>query len=255
MTGYPSKFRSPTNPSVYRKYRKGHPEIWATLANAICLDGRSITIDMGCGPGVEAEAFMQASAGLYVGVDRAYEAIETARQALSEMSILNFVCAQTERLPFKEASADLVTFMISLHQMSDVDIILAEASRILKEKGFIAVVGVPPEQWSKAVEFRFFPELMEKESRRHCNFTTENVLDLTSKYIKNVSVTWLPYLVRQVDMEVLRAVQHRYFSALSMISERVFKKGCEDLGKHIEKTGGSEKEEILCYILIGEKRV
>jgi len=254
MTGSKSRFKSPTTPVIYQKYRKGHPEIWTKLSRTVGLNKHSIAVDVGCGPGVEAKAFGRSGAGLYVGVDRAYDSIEVARQSLLGYGNLNFICGDAVGLPFKNESIDFVSFMISLHQMKYNESVLIESCRILKKTGSIAVVDVPPQQWLNAAEFRFFPDLIEKESKRRGNFTEKDIFDFTSKYLTDVEVTWMPYLIRQVDMQVVEAVQNKYFSALSLISDAAFQKGLEDLTKYVEKTGGLEKEEICCFILTGGKR-
>lgn len=150
------QFKSPTRPAIYSKYRSGHPYIWSKLSKLASLNNNSITVDVGCGPGVEAKSFSLAGSGLYIGLDRAFDTIYFARDSVISDYDQYFICGDASHMPFKDESIDFISFVISLHQMHYNEKVIIEACRVLKKKGSIAVVDVPHKERIKAAEFKIF---------------------------------------------------------------------------------------------------
>ncbi len=88
-----------------------------------------IVVDIGCGPG-NLQASLQQKPALLIGVDVAPKSLELA-------SHLGYapVLADAHRLPFVSGFADLVLLNASLHHCENMEIILAEAARLLKPGG------------------------------------------------------------------------------------------------------------------------
>ncbi|MBW2737368.1 MAG: class I SAM-dependent methyltransferase [Deltaproteobacteria bacterium] len=246
---------APTKPAVYRKFRKGHPEVWKHLFRRVVVGENSLTVDIGCGPGVEAEVFARIGAGIYLGIDHAIDAVVSASTALSQKTQIHFVCADSIHLPFENDIATIVTFMVSLHQMSDPVAVIKEAVRIVRPGGIVAVIGVPREQWIRACEFRFFPNLIKFELERRPLQSLDEIKKLVNGTLSNIHVKWVPYLTRPVDKTIVEAVMKRHFSALRLLDNAAFKHGLNELKNHIRMTKGQQIEKIDCFILSGRKVV
>ncbi len=103
------------------------------LADVGVQTGR--VLDIGCGGGILAEEF--ARDGFEVtGVDPAPESIETARaHAAASLLRIAYQTGSGEDLPFAEQSFDIVTCCDVLEHVDDVQQVLREVSRVLKDGG------------------------------------------------------------------------------------------------------------------------
>ncbi len=77
----------------------------------------------------------------YVGVDMVESEIQRAAERYRESSV-EFVCAKAQKLPFSRNEFDIVLCHMALMLMLPLDPVLAEISRVLKDKGsFLCVIG------------------------------------------------------------------------------------------------------------------
>jgi ubiquinone/menaquinone biosynthesis C-methylase UbiE len=126
---------------------------------AACLEGMKATtvLDVGTGTAVFAEAF--AGRGLAVtGVDLNPEMIAWAE---SHVPGARFVEGAAERLPFPDASFDLVFLGHVLHESPEPEIAIGEAKRVARLR--IAVLEWPylSEEQGPPLEHRLEPEKIE----------------------------------------------------------------------------------------------
>jgi len=88
-------------------------------------------LDVGCGTGQSRQVYA-ARTGRYVGIDLSLGTLAAARhKAPAE----RWTCADATRLPFADASMDLVAFSSVLHHIPDLRPALGEALRVLKPGG------------------------------------------------------------------------------------------------------------------------
>lgn len=107
------------------------------LRSELQLSGATV-IDVGCGTGALSHLLAQEGARL-VGVDPSADAIARATAAAGPSE--RYLVGRAENLPVQEQSADVVTFLNSLHHVSTTALTaaLAEARRALRTDGIVYV--------------------------------------------------------------------------------------------------------------------
>ena len=124
---------------------------WAAWARALAfLLPASDVADLGCGDGyltIEAARW----ARRVVAVDRSEEVLKRARALARRRRVANIIWkkGELERLPLKDASADVALLSQALHHAADPARALTEASRILRPGGRLLVLDLRrhDEQW------------------------------------------------------------------------------------------------------------
>ena len=99
-------------------------------------------LDVGCWPGSITVGLAEAVApGLVVGVDLQAAQVEQARAVAAERGVNNvrFEMADTYRLPFADASFDVVFANAVLMHLHDPLVALRELRRVLRPSGFVGV--------------------------------------------------------------------------------------------------------------------
>jgi 2-polyprenyl-6-hydroxyphenyl methylase / 3-demethylubiquinone-9 3-methyltransferase len=115
-------------------------------------------LDVGCGGGLLAEEV--AGLGFSVtGVDPSAASLETARAHARESSLeIDYVEGAGERLPFEDASFELVYCCDVLEHVEDLDAVLAESRRVLKPGGLYVFDTINRTPISKLVLIKLFQE-------------------------------------------------------------------------------------------------
>ena len=128
-------------------------------------------LDIGCGAGLSTVPLGKLTDSV-VGVDPVLKMVSGSRKSAGQVT---FLVAQAEAQPFKAGSFDLITAAGSLNY-SDIDLSLAEVSRVLKPSGMLAIYdfgsgrhfreGAGLDSWFTAFEQRYpFPPGYELEVR------------------------------------------------------------------------------------------
>jgi SAM-dependent methyltransferase len=108
---------------------------WATLARrfAAAVPGSGFRVlDVGCGTGRSRSIYRQRAAR-YSGLDLSLGALRLARRREADAEWLQ---ADALRLPFRDASHDVVAFSSVLHHVPDRRAALSEALRVLRPGGW-----------------------------------------------------------------------------------------------------------------------
>lgn len=121
-------------------------------------------LEVGCGTGRWLMELEPISSRL-VGLDRSIGMLEQARKQQANLQLL---CGQAEQLPFEAASFELVFCANAVHHFDDPRQFIAEAGRILKDAGKLAVIGMSPptraEQWYL---YQYFNGTFERDVQRY----------------------------------------------------------------------------------------
>nr|XP_046260577.1 putative methyltransferase DDB_G0268948 [Scatophagus argus] len=135
-------FEGKDHASIYQKYRFMPPD---ELKNIIIqyLDKKKgqphvLAVDLGCGTGQNARLLAPHFKEV-VGMDISESQLEEAR-AVPGYPNIKYRMGKAEELPFPDGSVDLLTAASAAHWF-DQSRFLAEASRVLKPRGCVALLG------------------------------------------------------------------------------------------------------------------
>ncbi len=120
----------------------GGADLNAMLA-AAGLRGDERVLDVGCGTGHTALAFAPHVAEV-VGLDLTLAMLAQARKLAAERGLANvrFERGDVERLPYPDATFDVVTSRYSAHHYPHPQVALAECARVLKPSGVLLLSDV-----------------------------------------------------------------------------------------------------------------
>ena len=138
--GYPEELAQVPNRTV---------ESFAGVANPFSL-GRlhpgERVLDLGCGAGADSliASLMVAPDGSVTGIDMTPEMLEKARAGAAELGVENvaFVEGEAERLPFEDASFDVVISNGVIDLVPDKDAVFSEIARVLVSGGRVQIADV-----------------------------------------------------------------------------------------------------------------
>lgn len=132
------------------RFWEENAEVWTKLARAgwdifrdhfntpaffdLLPDVHGLTgLDIGCGEGYNTGLLARRAASVYA-IDIAPTFVKYAKQAASS---IDYALASAQMLPFRSASFDFVTAIMSLMDVPQPQIALCEAARVLKPGGFL----------------------------------------------------------------------------------------------------------------------
>jgi SAM-dependent methyltransferase len=105
-----------------------------------------LVLDVGSGAGTDSlvAAQMVGSEGRVTGIDMTSEMLAKARAAAADMDAANvqFVAGEVERLPFEDASFDVVISNGVIDLIPDKDAVFSEIHRVLRPGGRIQIADV-----------------------------------------------------------------------------------------------------------------
>lgn len=132
-----------------------HAPVVATAAGVAlaALPHPASVLDVGCGTGALLRTLadrLPACVALS-GVDPAPAMLEVGRAALGQRSRVWLVGAVAERLPFRDASFDLVVTTVSFDHWTDQPAGLGEAARVLRPGGRLVLVDLFAVGWLRPI--------------------------------------------------------------------------------------------------------
>ena len=138
----------------------GGPDL-ARLIELLRLARTDAVLDVATGTGHTALALAPHVASV-IGLDPTEQMLAEARRLAAERAILNvsFLVGQAERLPFPDASFDVVTVRRAPHHFQSIPVALLEMRRVLRPGGKLGLVDQLTAHDPEAVE------LMERFERR-----------------------------------------------------------------------------------------
>ncbi|HUA32767.1 MAG TPA: class I SAM-dependent methyltransferase [Candidatus Binataceae bacterium] len=126
-----------------------------TMREFVATRAPATVLEVGCGTGYWISALRDLTRRI-VGLDYSREMLRAARE---KNPATPFVRGTATALPFRRESFDLIFCINALHHFGDVDGFVAEARRLMRPAGALAVIGMDPhhgrDQWCV---YEYFPE-------------------------------------------------------------------------------------------------
>ncbi len=150
------------------------PEVLAEKVEFAKPQAHELVLDVACGPG----AFVLAAAprvAYATGIDLTPEMLRQARQFQAEKQIANavFACADADRIPFPDASFDLVTCQHAFHHITKPEAVLAEMIRVTKPEGRLLILDpLAPESDAKYELYNHIEKLRDPSHTSTLRLTT-----------------------------------------------------------------------------------
>lgn len=186
------------------------------------LHGRRV-LDIGCGTGAVA-ADLAARHGCTVwGVDPSPEMLDVAGGRAGPR--VRFKRAAAERLPFKEGWFERATMVSVVHHV-DRPRAFAEAHRVLRDDGRLAISNADPDGFTEMWLMRWFPELLERELARFPR-TDDLVAELRTTGFDDVTVERLAVDRRFTRDQALEKIRGRHISSFDLLTEDEYRAGLE----------------------------
>ena len=147
-----SLLRTALNPARFGYFRQ-------VLTERLKLDPHTLrALDVGCGGGLLAEEFVRLGCQV-TGIDPSVPSIVTAEAHASQAGLaIDYQVGVGERLPFADASFDLVYCCDVLEHVSDLEQVIAETARVLKPGGVYCFDTINRTLFSKLTTIKLFQE-------------------------------------------------------------------------------------------------
>lgn len=137
---------SPRYDLMNRLMTLGRDQGWRRLAARAAVRPGDTVVDVGCGTGDLALACLDAGAVRVVGVDFAREMLVRARSKAAARDLdyaSGFALGDATRLPLPDASVDAWVSAFVVRNIPDLDAAFAEAARVLRPGGRLAMLEIP----------------------------------------------------------------------------------------------------------------
>ena len=209
-------------------------------------------LDLGCGTGNVASQLRQIINADVIGVDASFSMLEIARDKSLEVT-----CADIDnrQLPFRDGSFDTIIGAYVIHQIKNLDFMLAECHRVLRD-GFLVLLTSSHEQIENQhpIIKDFFPSYVDIDKGRfpdiHRIDRILNSLGFKDIRHEEVTVAHLP-----IDHEFLHRVKNKYVSTYHLMSQSEFEDGVNRLEAFIMKSSKPVFRDWHGTIVFGLKTV
>ena len=181
-------------------------------------------VDVGCGGGrYDVRLFEQLGERLSLTcIDDSDEMLKELTRTLEKHKIENFKTIRTQArvLPLRDSSTDVVITLNALHHFIVLDF-LQEASRILKDEGYLFIYTRLRQQNKESIWGRFFPQFHEREKRLHELCELKEMLRNVPA-LKLESTDYFRYKRTAKLKTLITQAKHHHYSTFYLYDQREF---------------------------------
>ncbi len=148
--------------------------ILPNLLRVVSPDKGKEILDLACGQGFFSAAFLKAGSRV-TGVDISPELVEIAKMGNKDGL---FKVSSAEKLPFPPGKFDVAVCVLALQNIKDMQKVISEVARVLKDKGrFVFVLNHPAFRIPKESDWGFDAETG-KQYRKVATYMSERTFDI-----------------------------------------------------------------------------
>jgi len=217
---------------VYDAHRRGRGPFLPVLVRLAQESKAARVLELGCGTGNSARAFLDAFPCALTGIDRAPRML--ARTRAKDIPA-HWVSADATRLPFAGGSFDFVFGVLMLHLNLDIAPVLAECYRVLRQ-GRVAFVTAPQDFIRNHVLNSYFPSFAKIDLER---FQSEEAVSeaMSKAGFGEIQSEITKRDPEPVDHAYVDKVANHFITTLRLIPEDEFAAGLEGLRADVAKKG------------------
>lgn len=249
---YESVYDNTEISSVYSRSRSLSNEtirMWMdSIASRINKAEIKTVVDLGCGTGRFSKALAGAFSCKVIGVDPSVKMLSAAKKDVIHSEI-KFIRGDSNHIPVNDLSADIMFLSQVYHHLSDINIFLREAERVIKSRGYLIIRNSTVDNMNSYLYPKFFPsatviDLERLPARRGILNQIQN---------GNFSVKYSGAVIQEFaenHLEYYKKISMRSCSDLAAITDDEFTEGLEKLKKYCLSNSdkGPVNEEIDLFI-------
>lgn len=235
---------------VYDEHRRAGGPFMPALARLADEANAARVLELGCGTGNSAQAFLTEHPCELTGVDRAPNMLQhAARKSICA----RWVNADASRLPFASASVDFAFGVLMLHLNRDIAPVLGECARVLRPGGRVAFVTAPHGFIRNHVLNEFFPSFAAIDLER---FQSEEAIGeaMCDAGFTNVQTELTKRDPQPIDADYVEKIAGYFITTLRLIPEDEFAAGLARLRKVVAEKGQLDRPMVWEAVVVSAER-
>ncbi len=215
------------------------------------LKDKEHLLDLGCGQGFFIEKILENYSNVHIdGIDLADKLLKIASEKFSQNKNINLVHTDAANLKhIKDKTIDKVYSVLALQNMNDVDAVMKEVSRVLKEKGrCLFVINHPSFRIPKESDWKF-DNTLHKQGRVIFNYMSDKkyVIDMNPGR-KAMGEKTKETISFHHPLQFFSKIFDKHNFAISRIEEWISHKKSEEGGR--QKAEDDARKEIPMFMCL-----
>ena len=172
------------------------------LLNNLALEDGDCVLDVACGTGMLLSRVAERKSIQGFGVDISSQMI---KNAASRYPNLSFAVSDCEKIPFDDASMDIITVCAAYHHFPNVNAFALEAKRLLKKNGSIYIADVYLPSGIRHIANIFLPRSKDGDVKFHSQKEiAETFSNVGFRHIRTIISGQVQMIHLQIDKIILK---------------------------------------------------